>query len=170
MTKTVDRLAHTAVHAARHPLSTLAYAAGFAKGAAALVIHAVGERAGQKDQRAVVPFPEQRTAQTGQSFEQVPLAEPREPAEPAEPAAPGESFAHEPRPVSPHGEPTRRTEADIDGWEADVYLDEHPEIDPAADSVVEALALNDLPGEDQVDRGAIRAVLSEAENLRGETR
>ena len=86
----------------------------------------------------------------------------------AEPEAPSEAFAHEPHPVTLRSVPSRRSEADVDDWDGDAELAVHPDEEPAAESVVEALARNDRPGDDQVDHAAISAALREAELLRGD--
>ncbi|HET6153303.1 MAG TPA: hypothetical protein VFE15_10115 [Marmoricola sp.] len=155
-TGVVEEAAHTATHAATHvvthPVSSVAYAVGLVRGVAVAVLRAAGgplsssPKAAEPD-AAASPAPVVRA----------------EPAEQRPPAPPSETFAHDPYSVEAHHSSSRRDEADLDDW----YADSDPEADPAADSVVEALARNDVPGEDQVDHEAISAVLSESEILRG---
>ncbi|WP_209721159.1 hypothetical protein [Marmoricola sp. OAE513] len=150
----VDKGARTALHAATHPLSSIAYVVGIARGAASAVVEVARPSASEPEPVArptvsVVPVP---------------------PAPQRAPAPQGESFAHEPQPVAPHGRSSRRAEAEVDDWRGDAELDLRPDEEPAAESVVEALARNDRPGEDQVDHDAIAAALSESDVLRQQPR
>ena len=146
-------------HAATHPISTAAYVFGVARGVGAEVIRTFAGQRGPSDERpepaAKAPAPVQ------------PIEVPRTAAAPqVAPAPPAESFTTEPTAVtrtSAHGGGGK--DAEIDDWLGDVELDLDPDSDPATGSVVEALERGDGPGDDQVDHGAVKAVLSEAERF-----
>jgi hypothetical protein len=142
------------VEVVTHPVSSVAFAVGLVRGAAVAVLRVAGG-----------PLSAEPTAADEPPPHAVPIAR-VEPAEQRLPAPANAAFAHEPHSVSAHHSPSRRDEAAVDDWYADAELDADPGAEPAADSVVEALARNDLPGEDQVDHEAIRSVLSESEVLR----
>ena len=155
-TAVIDQVAH----AATHPLSTAAYVFGVARGVGAEVIRTVAGQRGPSDEptapAAKAPTPVQ------------PIEVPRTAAAPqVAPTPPAESFATEPTAVtrtSAHG--GGGNDAEIDDWRGDVELDLDPDADPATGSVVEALERGDRPGDDQVDHGAVKSVLSEAERFR----
>lgn len=151
----VGQVTHVATHAATHPISTASYVFGVVRGLSAGVIRTAAD---------LLSHPSDHRTETPNDVVRFP---PRPAAPQVAPDPPGESFATEPTAVtriSAHGGGGH--DADIDEWfdEARRELDED---DPAAGGVVEALERGDRPGEDQVDRAALKDVLSEAERLRG---
>lgn len=151
----VGQMTHVATHAATHPISTASYVFGIVRGVSAGVIRTAADLLSRpmdhqtEDPTGVVPF------------------EPRPAAPQVAPDPPGESFVTEPTAVtriSAHGRGGH--DADVDEW-FDEARRELGEDDPAAGGVVEALERGDRPGEDQVDRAAVKEVLTESERLRG---
>jgi hypothetical protein len=146
--KLIERAAGTAFHAARHPISSVSYAAGMARGLVGAVLHGAtvtghDSEAGQRPvptQRDAGSAPDDTSTTTGPPEPQrvmKPVPEPGDLPEPVviEPTdeEPGESFATEPKAVSresAHGGGDLR-DAEIDAWEdeAEDGLDTGPEVD-----------------------------------------
>jgi hypothetical protein len=117
--KLLERAAGTAVHVVRHPIASVAYAAGLARGLAGAAVHGVtvtghdpeaGETPGTTPSRSGVPEPERVPK---------PVPPPRAARDQVviEPEPPEESFMTEPKAASrqsEHGGPAR--DAEIDAW------------------------------------------------------
>jgi hypothetical protein len=128
--KLIERAAGSAVHTIRHPLSTAAYAAGFARGLAGAALHGTRVLTGHTDD-ATEPAPTQPTGAADQVSDRPAPREPQRVPKPvpspedfdtvvivAEDQESGEAFATEPKAVSresAHGGSTA-TDAEIDAW------------------------------------------------------
>lgn len=153
--KLIERAAGTAFHAARHPVSSVSYAAGLARGLVGAVLHGVTVTGhdGQAGEHAV---PTQRAAESAPATardtgsETTTTSGPPEPQRVMKPVPeigdlpepivieptdeePGESFTTEPKAVSresAHGGGDLR-DAEIDDWEEEAQdgLDVTPDVD-----------------------------------------
>ena len=179
--KLIERATSSAVHAVRHPVSSVAYAAGLARGLAGAVLHGVTVTG--RDAEAGAPsVPAQRdlAAAPGATASEAattagppepqrvmkPVPEPGDLPEPIviEPSdeEPGESFATEPKAVSresAHGGSDLR-DADVDAWEDEARegLDDDPDS-------AEAYLQEPEPPE-LLDPSVAKAVRAESEILR----
>jgi hypothetical protein len=162
--KLIERATSSAVHAVRHPVSSVAYAAGLARGLAGVVFHGARTDAptvpAQRDeatptattagppepQRVMKPVPE-----PGDLPEPI-VIEPRD-------EEPGEAFTTEPKAVSresAHGG-SDLLDAEVDAWEEEA----HEGLDPDDDA-----DLPQPPESGVLDPGVAKAIRSESEMLR----
>lgn len=118
--KLLERAASTAVHTIRHPIASVAYVTGMARGLAGAVIHGATV-SGHDPHAGPQPVPPQRAAE-----EQPPTREPLAAViDPPAPEPPGEQFVTEPKAVSrqsEHGGPGN--DAEIDDWELEAAVDD----------------------------------------------
>jgi hypothetical protein len=183
------KLLERAAHAARHPISSAAYAAGVARGLAGAAIH--GALVPGRDDRATstprVPVQTDRSSAADSSTSTGPPTPQRVPkpvpppdaADPTviEPEPPHESFATEPKAVSrdsAHG--GRATDAEIDAWIGEAMArGSEVEIETPVGTTGAGVGHNpdtaeaDLqqPGtEPLLDPGTAKAIRSESEMLR----
>jgi hypothetical protein len=135
--KLIERATSSAVHAVRHPVSSVAYAAGVARGLAGVVLHGVRVTdhdvetgapsvPSQRDHASAPDTTSSRTATAGPPEPQRVMKPVPEPGDLPEPIVieprdeePGEAFATEPKAVSresAHGG-SDFADADVDAWE-----------------------------------------------------
>jgi hypothetical protein len=147
--KLIERAASTAVHTVRHPISSVAYAAGIARGLAGAAVHGALVK-GHDPEAGPAPVPTQRKEPTAAGSPSEAPSGPREPQRVPKPVPPpdaqfdtivieatdeepGEAFATEPKAVSREsnhgGGPA--TDAEIDAWidEAMQGLETGPDVD-----------------------------------------
>lgn len=138
--RSLTPIVRTATRVATLPIAAASFATGLVKGTVSRLAHAVAG--------GDVPEPTttSRAAPRDREPQVVPL----------------ERFPE----AAPQREPAQLPDLSLVD-ESQPGLGQDPDEQPAAGSVVEALARNDRPGEDQVDHEAISAALSEAERLRG---
>ncbi len=155
--KLFERAATGAAHALRHPISSVAYAAGIVRGLAEATLH--GARVEERDTDIgpvahPLHVPAQRRAPAVEQ-DAVPIPEP---------TPLHEAFVTEPKAVSRTSEHGRASDAEIDAWIDQAMEGLEPDLEKGVVSTVADLPLPE--GEPLLDPATAKAIRSESAILR----